>query len=197
MNRFIFALIMIIVVIPALAAEDNTLFYDIQAVGLVADSAEAVETMAVWAESAGGYFLFKSDDSLMIRFPFSIVKEFIMLFENTAERIIELNPAARDMREEISSLETGITSRDEVLAKNLEYIDRTDVEGLLSIEKEVLRLLTEIEHLKGRLRVLEVNQRMARARVDFRIIEAQLPADIPSSFPWINSIDFYSFVEGR
>lgn len=197
MKRTILVCILFLIMASALAAEENTLYYDIRAVGFVGDAETAVDAVAGWAVSAGGYFLVKSDSSVVIRFPYTMVTDFIALFEQTAERIIELNPTAVDMREEIRSLTTGIAAREEVLSRNLEYIDRTDVEGLLSIEREVLRLLTEIENMKGRLRKLEVNRRLALARVDFRIEEAQLPEDIPSSFPWINSIDFYDFAAGR
>ncbi|MBN1687258.1 MAG: DUF4349 domain-containing protein [Spirochaetales bacterium] len=197
MKRTLLACMLFLIMASVLAAEENMLYYDIRAVGFVGDAETAVEAVAEWAESVGGYFLVKSDNSVVIRFPYAMVKDFIALFEHTAERIIELNPTAVDMREEIRSLTTGIAAREEVLSRNLEYIDKTDVEGLLSIEKEVLRLLTEIENMKGRLRRLEVNRRLAVARVDFRIEEAQLPEDIPSSFAWINSIDFYGFLGGR
>ena len=197
MKRLICISTLACIIALSAGAEENTLYYDIRAVGFVGDDATAVESVIGWTEESGGYFLLKSDNSAVIRFPYTKVKDFIEFFEETAERIIELNPMAMDMREELRTLQTRITSREEVLVRNLEFIDQTDVEGFLSIEKEVLRLLTEIERLKGRLRKLEVDRRMAFARVEFRIEEAQLPEDIPSSFPWINTVDFYRFVVGR
>ena len=79
--------------------------------------------------------------------------------------------------------------------QNLQYIDQTDVEGTLAIEKEIMQLLTEIEQLKGRLRKLTVDRNYALAQVNLQILGQSLPTDIPSSFGWINTIDFYTFVD--
>jgi hypothetical protein len=58
-----------------------------------------------------------------------------------------------------------------------------------------MQLLTEIEQLKGKLRKLTVDRAYALAQVNFRILGQSLPTDIPSSFGWINTIDFYRFME--
>ena len=64
-----------------------------------------------------------------------------------------------------------------------------------AIEQEILRLVTEIEGLKGRLRKLETDRRFARGEIFLSFQEQTLPEDIPSSFDWINSVDFYRFIE--
>jgi hypothetical protein len=113
-----------------------------------------------------------------------------------AEEMVEFQLEARDLREEILGLEAGARSREEILARNLTYLDRADVTGTLAIEKEVMQLLGEIEALKGRLRKLENDRRLAKAEIQLNFLEQALPEDIPSSFYWINGIDFYRFMEG-
>jgi hypothetical protein len=70
------------------------------------------------------------------------------------------------------------------------------VEGTLSIEREIAGLIDEIEQLKGRLRKLVNDTAYARAEIQLAFMQKTLPHDIPSSFKWINGIDFYRFMGG-
>ena len=107
-----------------------------------------------------------------------------------------VTPSAVDLREDLLGVRSGIRSREEILQRNLAFLDRADVKGTLAIEREVMALLREIEGLKGRLRRLEADRMMALARIDLTFLEQTLPEDIPSSFGWINGVSFYGFVGG-
>jgi hypothetical protein len=176
-------------------AEENYLHHGIQATILVADVDRAVDSLARWAEEAGGYLLYKSSDVVIFRFPHTEAGSLRGFLEDMSETVVELSLQAQDLRESILGIQSGIQSREEILQQNLQYIDRTDVEGTLAIEKEVMQLLTEIEQLKGKLRKLTVDRAYALAQVNLRILGQSLPTDIPSSFGWINTIDFYTFVD--
>ena len=176
-------------------AEENYLHHGVQATILVADVDRAIDGLAQWAEEAGGYLLYKSSDRVIFRFPYTEVGRLRDFLENIADTLVELSLEAQDLRESILGIQSGIRSREEILEQNLRYIDQTDVEGTLAIEQEVMQLLTEIEQLKGKLRKLTVDRAYALAQVNLRILGQSLPTDIPSSFGWINTIDFYSFVE--
>ena len=176
---------------------DNTLYHSLRSTILVRDAEASADAITAWIESTGGYLLYRSEDYLVIRLPHTRVAELSTLLEGQAERVIELSPQAVDLRESILGTESSIRSREEILAKNLEYIDEADVAAALEIEREILRLLREIEDLKGRLRKLTVDRSMARAEVNLRFMEQTLPTDIPSSFGWINAVDFYLFATGR
>ena len=191
----LFVLLMVagaLLVPPHLAAEDF-LFHSVRATLLVADPEAAGERLAAWAEEAGGYPLLTASNRVLLRFPAAEIGELRSLLASEAEELVE----ARDLREEILGLEAGARSREEILARNLAYLDRADVTGTLAIEREVMQLLEEIEALKGRLRKLENDRRLALAEIYLNFLEQALPEDLPSSFAWINNIDFYSFfVEG-
>ena len=176
-------------------AEENYLHHGIQATILVADVDRAVDSLARWAEEAGGYLLYKSSDVVIFRFPHTEVGVLRGFLQDISETVVELSLQAQDLRESILGIQSGIQSREEILQQNLQYIDRTDVGGTLAIEKEVMQLLTEIEQLKGRLRKLTVDRAYALSQVNLRILGQSLPTDIPSSFGWINTIDFYAFVD--
>jgi hypothetical protein len=176
-------------------AEENYLHHGIQATILVADVDRAIDRLARWADEAGGYLLYKSSEVVIFRFPHTKVGMLRGFLEDISETVVELSLQAQDLRESILGIQSGIQSREEILQQNLRYIDRTDVEGTLAIEKEVMQLLTEIEQLKGKLRKLTVDRTYALAQVNLRILGQSLPTDIPSSFGWINTIDFYTFVD--
>ncbi len=175
-------------------AQENYLHHGIQATILVADVDRATDRLALWADESGGYLLYKSSEMVIFRFPYTKVGTLRGFLEDISETVVELSLQAQDLRESILGIQSGIRSREEILQQNLQYIDQTDVEGTLAIEKEVMQLLTEIEQLKGKLRKLTVDRAYALAQVNLRILGQSLPTDIPSSFGWINTIDFYKFV---
>jgi hypothetical protein len=180
---------------PALAAEEF-LFHSIRATLLVADPEAAGERLAAWAEESGGYPLLTASNRILLRFPAAGITELRGLLASVAEELVEFQLEARDLREEILGLEAGANSREEILARNLAYLDRADVTGTLAIEREVMQLLEEIETLKGRLRKLKNDRRLALAEIYLNFLEQALPEDIPSSFSWINTLDFYRYMEG-
>jgi hypothetical protein len=195
MKRALFAASVICLLTVQAAAQENYLYHRVQATVLVADVDRAVDGLARWADDAGGYLLYKSSDRVIFRFPFTEVGRLRDFLENNAETVVDLSMEAQDLRESILGIESGIRSREEILEQNLRYIDQTDVEGTLAIEKEVMQLLTEIEQLKGKLRKLSVDRTYALAQVNLQILGQSLPTEIPSSFGWINTIDFYSFMK--
>ena len=197
MKLLLFILLLNIVPGSILLAEeaDNFLYHHLRATLLVADPAESGDLISRWAESKGGYFLLKSENQVVIRFPFNEIKGLRELFADISERIIEITPGAVDLREQILGLQSGIRSRESILKKNLSFIDRADVAGTLAIEREVHALLQEIESLKGTLRKLNTDRRLARGEIYLSFREQSLPQDIPSSFDWINTVDFYKLMQ--
>ena len=194
MKRVYLVLAIISLLTVQAVAEENYLHHGVQATILVADVDRSIDRIGVWVDEAGGYLLFKSSDVVVFRFPYADVARLRGFLEDMSETVVELSLQAQDLRESILGIESGIRSREEILQQNLQYIDKTDVEGTLAIEKEIMQLLTEIEQLKGKLRKLTVDRAYAMTEVNFRILGQTLPTDIPSSFGWINSIDFYKFV---
>jgi hypothetical protein len=195
MNRAFVVLSILCLFAVQAGAEENYLHHRVQATILVAEVDPAIDNLARWADEAGGYVLYKSSERVIFRFPYGEVGGLRDYLQNTAETVVELSLEARDLRESILGIQSGIASREEILQENLKYIDRTDVEGTLAIEQEVMQLLTEVEQLKGKLRKLTVDRAYALAQVNLRILGQSLPTDIPSSFGWINTIDFYRFME--
>ena len=179
----------------SLPASENYLSHSIHAVILVSDAEATADSLTTWIETAGGYYTFKSRDRVALRIPYQEIGSLRLYLENIAEEVVTVELQAHDLRENILQTRSGLRAREEILKQNLQYIDKTDVKGTLAIEKEILRLVNEIESLKGRLRKLETDRRFARGEIFLSFQEQTLPEDIPSSFDWINSVDFYLFME--
>ncbi len=174
----------------------ESLSYVIRGTVLVADPGSAADSICAWAEKKGGYFLVRSTDRVVIRFPAGAVGELPKFLESLSEEIPELDQQATELLSRILELRSGIAAREEILVKNLSYLDGADVKGTLAIEREVNSLVTEIESLKGRLRKAETDASMAYAEIYLSFMSRELPEKIPSSFPWINTLDFYRFIQG-
>ena len=179
------------------SAEDNTLYRSLRATIFVKDMDSAVAEISGWTEDRGGFILYSSGERVVLRFPQERLTEFVALLETMADQVIEIAPQALDLREAMLGLESRIRSREEILERNLSFLDQTDVEGTLDIEQEVQRLLREIESLKGTLGKYSADVLLARGEVDLRLVRQSIPSDLTSSFEWINSVDFYSFVRRR
>ena len=193
LRRFLLVAIILITLPSALFAE-NFLHHTLNATILVADPEAAAEMIASWAEDKRGYYILKSTESVVIRFPYQEIGELRAFLEKIADEVIEISPRAVDLRESILGLQSGIKSREEILQKNLSYVDEADVDGTLAIEQEVVQILAEIESLKGKLRKLNVGRVFSRGEIALSFMEESIPEDIPSSFGWINTVDFYRFM---
>jgi hypothetical protein len=187
------AVLLFILVSSALGAE-NFLHHSIRATILVADPERTADLLASWAEKVGGYYLVKSTHQVLFRFPYRQTGRLRQFLEEVADEMVELSPSAVDLREDVLGIQSGIRSREEILQRNLSFIDEADVEGTLAIEAEIVQLLAEIEELKGRLRKLTVDMAYAKGEVQMRFMQQSIPEDIPSSFDWINTVDFYQFI---
>ena len=176
------------------AAGQNYLYQILEATVLVADPDHSADELEAWAEDNGGYALLTSSDRVVLRLPFEQMPRLRVKLEELSDYVLDLSPQSQDLREPILETVAKINSRQEVLRQTLALLDQADVEGTLAIEKEVHTLIEEIEELTAALQTLNLNRTFSRAEVSLRYLEQTLPQNIPSSFDWINDVDFYSFI---
>jgi hypothetical protein len=193
-------MMLVILVFTALAAvlpvsaEENFRFISISATVLASDPNETSSELARWAEEQGGYFTTMSTGYVILRFPYDSAPDFREVLEETCDDVYSYSSTATDLRESILTYQSGIEARMEILARNLRLVDSADFSGTLYLEQEILRLMSEIEALRGSLRKAENDRRMAYAYIQINFQAQTLPDHVPSSFEWINTIDFYSFL---
>lgn len=188
-------LILLVLSLFKLYGEDNYLYQTVQASILVSNPERIVDSLVAWTEERGGYFLFKSNERVDLRIPVEYTGKFRSFLEDTAEFLFSYSSNAGDLRDEMVRLQSGIAGREEILQKNLSYIDKANVQGTLAIEKEVTRLLTEIESMKGRLQKLKQDCLFSSVQIQLSFKEKELPDNIRSSFNWLNGVNFYWFVQ--
>jgi DNA-binding transcriptional ArsR family regulator len=178
-------------------AEESYLHQSVSVTMLVADADQAADSLEAWVESRDGYVLYKSRERVSLRLPhpaLPLLREFL---EGLSEDILDFSPQAVDLREQLARTQSSLASRREILARNLAMLDQANVTGTLAIEREMLALIQEVEGLQATLARLNVDRVYALVEVAMRYLQATLPEDIPSSFPWINQVAFYPFIQGR
>lgn len=175
--------------------QDQFLARSLMARILVHDPDSAVENLVRWTEEQGGYFVYRSSQRVLLRVPDASAERFRVFLKEQAEELLEITMEARDLRQRVARIRAGIESRQEILDRNLASLRRADVAGTLAIEREIMRLVEEIETLKGEHRKLEQDRRFLTAEVLLSFEDTTLPQDVPSSFRWINQVDFYRYME--
>lgn len=201
MNRYVTLLLAaaasLFLSFPAIGQQSTDMGYlaiKVRSQIIVADKVESGEVLTSWAEDNGGFFLFRSLDRVVLRIKADRVEDFRQFLSTTSEEVVSYEPSARDVREELASVETGIASREEVLILVLSYLEETDVEGTLALEQEISALVSEIENLKGRQRRLINDATFAFTEVFLSSPQQSIPEALPSSFYWINTVDLYRFL---
>ena len=179
-----------------LSAGENYLSISVEATLMASDPDEMARTLRGWAEENGGYFTYMSTDYVILRFPWRNTSAFQSFLDQVSDDLFSYSSQATDLRESILSAKSGIEAREEILQRNLQLINAADFKGTLFLETEILRLMNEIEQLKGSLRKEENDRQMAQAVIHINFQSQTLPDFIPSSFEWINSLSFADFTGG-
>ncbi len=176
------------------AQEEDTLAFEVHARLLVQNRQTASDELARWAESRGGYFTRKTDEIIDFRVPDEQIVSLVSYLEEISLEVVEYSQSTSDLREQLLSSRSALEAREEILAKNISYIDSSDVEGTLTLEKEIRRLMNEIDSYRGRLRRMQNDRQFARVEVLLTFQSQSIPDSRPSRFDWINQVDFYSFM---
>lgn len=188
------AMLLFLIISSVGAQEQDTLHLAVNAQVMVFDRGVAADELAEWASENGGYFTWKSEESIRIRVPDEKVIPFKAYLDDLSEVLIDYNQSAYDLREDLTSSRSALEAREEILQKNLSYLSSSDVEGTLELEKEIRRLMAEIDSYRGLLRRLEHDRKMAVIDVSLSFRQQTIPDRLPSNFSWINDMDFYGFI---
>jgi hypothetical protein len=188
-------IIVFVIVYPITAEDSVSKRQTLDAVILVADRFEAADGLEEWADKNGGYLISRVRDRIILRLPSSSLGDFIDFIEALAEEIIKIQQHSKDISQNILEAEAGIRSKEELFKQAVILLDQSDFSTTFEIESEVLSILVDIEHLKGIHRKLLGEGTLARVQIDFRLEEEKIPESLPSSFPWINTVDFYRLME--
>ncbi len=159
---------------------------------LVIDRDITGDSIITWCQEVGGYFVQRTPDVIYLRIPNNSLTGLKPFLESISSEIINYQQESTNLNPSISMLKSGIKAREDVLTQNLFYLDTSDVEGTLTLEKEIRRLREEIDTYKGSLRKVLNDIDMANVVINISFQSRSLNNQEYSPFDWINNIDFYS-----
>jgi hypothetical protein len=131
----------------------------------------------------------RDDHSITVRVPAAE-------FQKTLSSIIKLgdvlhrNVQARDVTEEYHDLSVRLRNAEVVLARLEQLLERADsVKDALAVEAELARVASEVERLKGRLKLLRELIAFSTITVSFEgrpVEHIQSRVNLP--FPWLDEL---------
>jgi hypothetical protein len=180
-----------IIALPLAAEESVVLNYSMR----TADAALFEQELIAWAEDRSGYLQALSNESLTLRFSSSTsLAELAQLLKRHGT-ILEESVNREDLAERVHNVKTGLAIKEKHLESLHKLFSGSDREQTIAIEKELHKIVLEIERLKGELRLLDDRMQLHTAIVRFRNVS--VPARQSSiQFPWIQALTVDSFLEG-
>jgi hypothetical protein len=187
------AAVMLLAGTPGWAVETSAI--EVKVVVKVSDRARAADALVQSAARLDGYFTQKTGDGIVLRIPVSGLKPLLAEADQLGQ-VIDRQLSREDLGDELLRKNAILKAKTEAQHQYLALLDQADTEGALSVEKELILLVAEIETLKGQLRHLQ--DRIALARVEVRFEYRDRSAPVPdgsSSFAWLNTMNLIDLLE--
>jgi len=153
---------------PIANVQPRKVVYTAQMEIIVADLDYALGEVRKAAERLGGYMQHLSHGSITIRVPAG-------QFNDAVDALAKLGPVvnreitALDVTEQHADLEIRLDNGRAALKRLQALLDKAmDVKEVLAIEKELIRMRTEIERLEGKMNLLKNRVAYATITVSFR-----------------------------
>lgn len=151
----------------------------------------ALTSVEKLAQENGGFLSRRERLSITIRVPAERFAETLRAIEKLGD-VIDRNVQARDVTDEFFDLEARLRSARAVHARLLELLQKADaVEESIAIEKELGRVLQEIERLEGRLKLLRDQLAYSTITASFRpkateVVGKKTPFRLPGE--WLDQL---------
>lgn len=167
----------------------------------VADVEDARDALVQQAEGAGGWFAGLTDRSVSLRVPLARA-DGVESFARTLGTVVDRDYQREDLTAQLRDQRSALGARERTLERYLTVLADADAKSIVAVQREINRLVQEIEGYEGRIRYLEHAAAMAEVDVDFQFRDRQRPAPSDlSSFPWVNRVSLDdllgSFRDGR
>ena len=136
------------------------------------------------AEELGGYMVESSLDSpegvdsatVSVRVPAKKLDEFLVVVRGLGVRVVSENLIGYDVTDQYVDLEARLATLNKTKAKFEEIMTKaTEIEDILTVERELVSLQEQIDSLKGQQLYLEKNAEMAKVTVYLSTDELALP----------------------
>lgn len=155
----------------------------------VYEAAKSLDTVEALARQAGGYLVVRDDTTITVRIPAARFDETLAKMTALGD-VLTRNVEVRDVTEEYYDLETRLRNQEVVLRRLHELLLRAStVEDALKVEAELARVATEVEQLKGRLKLLRELVAYSTITVTFAPTATEsVGSRVALPFPWLGSL---------
>jgi len=160
----------------------------------VANREETAETLIADAANVGGYFAKHTAEQVVLRIPVAETEGFL---DRSAELglVVQRNYSSTDLGGELLDLRSRLKARNQILEQFFDLVPTAGSKSIVSVEREIVRLVADIEKIRGRIKLLEHQSTMARIDVAFRFRDRAAPSrDGSSSFSWLNTLNVADIV---
>lgn len=168
---------------------------DAQLVIKVKDPQAVADELVQEAREAGGYFSSRTRQQVTFKIPTAKAEAFVSA---AAERglVVSRSFSNTGLTAQIADANARLAAREEVLARYFEVLDDASAESVVTVERAIVGLISEIEGLKGRIRSMEHQASFADVTVDFQFRDRAAPVrDGSSSFAWLNTMNLADLVQ--
>ncbi|MFT4976299.1 MAG: hypothetical protein ACI8S6_002195 [Myxococcota bacterium] len=162
---------------------------DAQLVLKVKRPQEIADELVTAARAQGGYFSSRTAQQVSLKIPTASAEAFI---EEVGERglLVSRSFTNTGLTAQISDARARLKAREAVLARYFEVLEGASAESVVTVERAIVGLISEIEGLKGQLRSMEHEATFADITVDFQFRDRAAPVrDGSSSFEWLNTMN--------
>ena len=156
-----------------------------------------VDARTVLSEEAakiGGFPILVTDSEIYLKVP---PRKMSAMLEVAAKEglVVEKSLDRKDLTQEIAQLEGQLKSKRKILAKLRGFFDDSNVQATLRIEQTMTDLVTEIERVKGQLRVARDRAQWAVIEIYFEFRQRDRIIYVNSPFEWLNTVNLDHFLE--
>ena len=160
----------------------------------VANLDDVADLLIADARDVGGYFAKHTAEQVVLRIPVAETEGFIARAAAQG-LVVERSYSSADLGGELLDLRSRLKARSQILDQFFELVPTAGSKSIVSVEREIVRLVTDIEQIQGRIKLLEHQAAMSQIDVAFRFRDRAAPTrDGSSSFSWLNTLNVADIV---
>jgi hypothetical protein len=147
------------------------------------------------ARALGGYFSSLTADRVVLRVPADKMDALVATAAGQGV-VVDRQFSRVDQTFALGDARSRLGAREAMLEQYMALMKEASPDAVLTVERQIVALVSEIEALRGRIRYLEHEIAMARLDVSFQFRDRKAPTrGGSSSFPWLNTLNLQDLVE--
>jgi len=161
----------------------------------LSDPNSAADDLIFKSQSLDGYFTYLDDQSVTFRIPSSKSAEFLAYCE-TKGSVLEKQFETTGFDDQLDQKRTSLKAKQEIMDRYLSVLKNAKKKTIVSVERAVQEVASDIETLKGSITYMEHELAFAKVIVQFQFKDRTAPVySGTSSFPWLNTMNLQTMIE--